>query len=64
MGVHRYREGSCKGLTARLRRSKSPEWCLIMPSGGYRCAMHHENYKGMRKSSQTPMFHNHENYKG
>lgn len=46
MGVHRYREGSCKGLRARLRRSKSPEWCLIMPSGGYRCAMHHENYKG------------------
>ena len=38
MGVHRYRAGSCRWLRTRLRRSKSPEWCLIMPSGGYRCA--------------------------
>ena len=61
MGIHRYREGSCKGLTARLRRSKSTEWCLIMPSGGYRCA---QKWADPPKSGEIPMFHNHENYKG
>ena len=54
MGVHRYREGSCKGLRARLRRSES----LFGVSSCHRAAI------GVRKSEQTPMFHNHENYKG